>query len=102
MLGNRAGKPPRNVTNFMRQGSRAADEVWREVRGYLPVEVGGAEEVCGREGDGGAGEESEDEEGAEVVLVRGIAKGGEARVTSRGRCRCGTRGGGRRPNRGLQ
>ena len=61
------------------QARRAAEEVRREVMGRLSGEVGDTEEVCGREVDGGAGEGSEDWEGAEVVPVRGIEEGGEAR-----------------------
>ena len=61
------------------QERRAAEEVRREAVGRVSVEVGGAEEVCEREVDGEVGEGSEGGEGAEVVPVRGIEEGGEAR-----------------------
>ena len=61
------------------QEHRAADEVRMEARGYMAEKEGGEEEACGREVGGEAGEESDDEGGAEVVLVRGIEEGGEAR-----------------------
>ena len=61
------------------QERRTADEVRREVRGYMAEEEGGAEEACGWEVDKEAWEESDDEGGAEVVLVRGIKVGGESR-----------------------
>ena len=45
----------------------------------MAEEEGDAEEACGREVDGEAGEGSGDGDGAEVVQVRGIEEGGEAR-----------------------